>query len=181
MKILLALSLLANLVFAFFLFKPIQTQPPLERLIIEEHLRDEKVPGPEAPAIIQKSEETTQVYSADLNQLEIDERVKNIESEKREFLKHELEMSAEDMKKIRRIRERFTSEVEKLLPKSPVADLSIEKRRQILDLEEAREEAIQDVFGKRRWDKFQKFKEKYNRRQLKKSSGEDGFIIPMEI
>lgn len=177
MKILLILSLICNVILGIKLFqkRPL-VKPPLERIVIQDH------PAGVAPVPPKAKEPSTEAPEVpDVDRAMIDERLKSLEDDKKDFLFHELEMTPDELKLVRKIQDRYSKKITKLIPLNPTSDLPIEKRRQILDLEEARDQEIQKIFGKTRWEKFQKYKEKYNRRQFKKSQAEGDFVIPMEI
>lgn len=177
MKILLVLSLIFNVILGIKLFqKRPEAKPPLERIVIQDHPAGV---APEAPKSVEQEKQAPEV--PDVDRAMIDERLKNLEDDKKDFLFHELEMTPEELKLVRKIQDKYSKKITKLIPVNPTSDLPIEKRRQILDLEESQDKEIQKIFGKTRWEKFQKYKEKYNRRQFKKSQAEGDFVIPMEI
>lgn len=173
MKWLLLISVLLNLLLSYAYFE-LKNRPPLERIIIEE------VPKAAEP---QKSGEVKQnslvpqipVKKESKNELraysetEFEESIQKVQSDKEEFLVNELGLDQSQLEKIQKLKMQSWQEIGRVHDKGKVGgELSFDDRRQIIDLEEKLQYDIARTVGPKRWEKFLKFRDNYNKKVIKK-------------
>lgn len=177
MKLLLALSLIANCVLGILLYQK-QNSPVPERLIIESHSRPSTRPitPAETEKVNLRSKKSSGIPAKfhDISALEIEDKVSRMKQDRRDFLIHDLSLTEEDLGRIQNIHRDYDRQVQAIIPSVNGGELTIAKRRALLELEEKKEAQLRRVLGTEGWKKFDQFKQKYNRSQ-------DGLVIPMEI
>ena len=90
-------------------------------------------------------------------------------------------MAPTDFQKIQAVKEKFNRRYQQVVPADHFGDLTIEQRRQLLELDEEREAEFAQMVGMQKWKKFQKYRDEYNRKMFTKQVYDKGIIIPMEI
>lgn len=194
MKTILFISLFLNIILGIGYFHE-SGKPPIERVVIESHEGGKpqvvekkvfvKVPSPSSGSKILN--ETTQSKSADNGFVEFDEVaveqvVEKVSADRETYLQEELNVAPEDLKKIERIKKKYYEEADKLMKNmSYGAEPTIEQRRQLIELEEAREFEFAEALGPSKFEKFKSYREDYNRKNMKRQEKDHGVFIPMEL
>ena len=188
MKILLILSLIANVILGVLYFQE-KSQPPIERIIMEEKpakiIREEVLVPVESTAKKPKSKKSSHDELPLLNPdgevmaQDYEEAVEHIETAKEEYLMNKLGIPEETIKKEGQLRAEFFNKTNKYYGKSPLGEVSIADRRKILDLEEELQRKIEALYGKENWQKFQNYQKKYNERVIKRVKEENAPAILM--
>lgn len=179
MKALLGISILLNLVLAYFVTK----EPKViekERLVIETHAepRVEAVstkaaaPAP-APAAKEEKKKKEAPEFVGLDNHEFQEAGEKVEADRTEFMTETLGMSEEKIAKHNKLREEFFKNTAQFWQKNPMRELSFKERRELIALEEKFYSNLEKLHGKKNWEKYQKFREEYNSKGYKKQM-EDG-------
>lgn len=184
MKILLSLSIVLNIALAAVLFLQ-KNQVRYEKVIVETHgdsnakvhtdevktsfasVKREK-PSSEAPA-----DEDIVPQPVPVGEEEMVETHQKMESERTEFMTQELGLSPEVVFEYQRLRNEYFAKTSSLWKGDPFGELSFESRRNMLAMEEKLHKDITGLLGKKNWDRYQKFRETYNRRGFEKQVEEN--------
>lgn len=178
MKVVLGLSIVLNLVLAYFVAK----KPEIiekERLVIETHVepRTEVVttkaaaPAPLPKSNTEKKKDAPEFVGLDNH--EFQEAGEKMEADRVEFMTETLGMSEEKIAKHNKLREEFFKKSAQFWQKNPMRELTFKERRQLIEMEEEFYANLEKLHGKKNWEKYQKFREEYNSRGYKKQM-EDG-------
>lgn len=165
------------------------TQPPIERIILEEKpakvIREEVlVPVPTQNKIKKRKK----VEGEDLRLLDgedsviaqdYEEAVENIETSKRDYLINQLGISDETLKKEGNLRSAYILQSNKVYEKYQMGEVPIAERRRLLDLEEKLQKDVIDLYGKSNWEKFQKYQLDYNKQVIKRVKEDNAPAILM--
>jgi hypothetical protein len=187
-KVLLAASLLANVVLSYYLFREPAPPAVVERLIIESHPAASKVPqdgaratrtAPVAPG--SRKSEATPPAPGPVPPEEFEEAVEKMEAERREFLTEELGFTEEKLAAHNRLREEFFRESGKIWMKDPMFEPSFKERRMMLDMEEAFHRRLEELHGKKNFQRYQKFRESFNQSGYRKQIEDNQAFIYMGI
>lgn len=181
MKWLLALSLILNGVMAFLLLRP--TPAPVERLIIETH-------GPVAPKVYEtrahevapmpqkseekKAEKPSQTASL-IDEKTFDELSEKVESDRTEFLTQELGLSLETIEKGQSLKAQYQRAMGKFFEKSE--EPSFDERRKMIALEEKLHNDLRDLFGPKKWERYQRYRDKYNKASHRRTSDNENMPL----
>ncbi len=185
MKWLLTLSLVVNLFLGYKLFsyRPIVTTE--EKIIVKkakpkiiERKVFVEVPVKQAREATSAAGSTTTV---EYDENDMEDLVSKVGQDRDDFLTGELGMAPAEIQKIQAVKEKFHRRYQQVVPADHYGDLTIEQRRQLLELDEEREAEFSSVVGAQKWKKFQKYRDEYNRKMFSKQVNEKGIIIPMEI
>ena len=188
MKILLVLSLMANVILGVLYYQK-STEPPIERIILEEKpakIIREKVLVP----VVKESKNKIQkkITGEDLSHLEeegsmasqdYEEAVMNIEAAKKDFLVGRLGIPEEIVVKEGKLRGEFIRQSNKIYEKSQMGEVSIADRRRILDMEEDLQKKVIQLYGKDNWEKFQKYQIQYNKQVIQRVKEDNAPAILM--
>lgn len=178
MKVALGISILLNLVLAFFVMKEpkvIET----ERLIIESHTQPRveevstKAAAPAPMPEVKEKKKKDAVEMVGLDNHEFQEAGEKMETDRAEFMTETLGMSEEKIAKHNKLREEFFKQTAQFWQKNPMRELSFKERRQLIEMEENFYANLEKLHGKKNWEKYQKFREEYNSKGYKKQM-EDG-------
>jgi hypothetical protein len=174
MKILLALSLVANVILGLLYYKAV-SRPPIERIIMEHGSVKAETEEAVAPVVVEeakakkKEKASGQIeqpivvhHDGEYMAMEYKEALEDIENDKHEYLTDKLGLSEETIKKERKLRTKFGEESMKIFMKNPNGQVSIADRRKLLDMEEELDRKVVGLYGKENWQKFQNFQKKYN-------------------
>lgn len=181
MKIILGVSLLLNIVLAFFVMgKKTETKVvERERLIIETHA------APAAPAakpeVTEKKKDPAPAEFVPLESHEFQSAGEQMESDRVEFLTEKLGMSEDKIAEHNKIRDEFFKESTKFWQKNPMRELSFKERRQMLEMEEKVHARLEKLHGKKNWERYQKYREEYNLKGFKKQAEENQPFIFMGL
>lgn len=172
MKVVLGISILLNLVLAFYVVKEPQVIEK-ERLIVETHAepRTEVVhTKAAAPAPVPETKEKKKKDAPEmvgLDNHEFQEAGEKMEADRSEFMTETLGMSEEKIAKHNKLREEFFKQTAKFWQKNPMRELSFKERRQLIEMEENFYSNLEKLHGKKNWEKYQKFREEYNAKGYK--------------
>lgn len=171
MKGLFFLSLILNLVLGYFLVvrEPKTEIVEKERLIIETHSAPEvtKVTQPEHPKkeISSKGPGASSTPSGDHASIqELEDAGDKMEADKLEFFTQELGEGGDKLQEHARFREDFYRKQAKLMKNFSHAEPTFEQRRELIKLEEDFHSKLEKLHGKKNWEKFLKYREKYNKK-----------------
>lgn len=185
MKILLAFSLITNLVLSYLLFLPKNPEKEVvERLIIETHSEPPKVkevpvaPKASAPAVRAKvkedeKKETDPPTFVNMDSYELQDAGEKMETDRMDFLTVQLGLNQEKISEHNKIRDEFYKESSRFWQKNPMRELSLKERRKMLDIEEEYHQKLEKLYGKENWKRYQKYREEYNMKGYQKQT-EDG-------
>lgn len=184
MKALLILSLLINGLLAYRLTSrpEVITQEKVvvkkaKPQVVERKVYVE-VPAPEKSEAVST---TPTMATVEFDQKDMDDLVSEVSRDRDDFLTGTLGLTPKDLQKIKEVKEAFNRRYQKAIPATHFGELTIEQRRQLLELDVERENEFMRVIGEKKWKKFQGFKDAYNRRMFSRQVNEKGIIIPMEI
>jgi hypothetical protein len=188
MKILLVLSLIANVVLGVLYYQQ-RSLPPIERIILEEKpakvIREKVLVPVVKESQIKKQKKITR---EDLSYLEeegsmasqdYEEAVMNIETAKKDFLTGRLGIPEETVIKEGKLRGEFIRQSNKIYEKSPLGEVSIADRRRILDMEEDLQKKVIQLYGTENWEKFQKYQIQYNKQVIQRVKEDNAPAILM--
>lgn len=177
MKALLGLSLILNLVLGYFLFMREPEKKIIERTIIETHEKrvPVKVPQVDTRKVVQpevSSEAKTPPQAMMVDESVFQEAGERTENDRLEFMTQKLGMSEEKIKEHDRIRDEFFKQSAIMFQKHPFGEMSFRERRQLIDMEERTHKKLEQLHGKKNWERYQKFRESYNKKAMKRQSEE---------
>jgi hypothetical protein len=175
MKILLIVSVFLNFFFLTLLLKK-SNEVPLEKTIIETHVEQRPLPssdGPPKPANKprqdKKKASLTPFHEEEF--LAIHER---LESERNDFMITELGLTPEKLVRYQELKEAFALKSSELWKRgNSYGEMSFAERRRLIDLEEQLHRDLSALMGKKQWNRYQKFRDNYNRKGFKRQSEEN--------
>jgi hypothetical protein len=146
MKFILFLSLIANLSLGFMYWKE-TSKPRIERTIIEGHPETKivekkvfvKIPHTGNQITLDKKSTDAPSGVVEFDQKSYEQVVDKVSSDRESFLQETLAVEPEVLEKMEKLKKNFYKEADKLILGSGMQEPTIEQRRQLLDLEEARE------------------------------------------
>lgn len=185
MKILFGVSLLLNIVLGFFVMGK-KAEPKVverERLIIETHAAPAAPSAQEAkPEVTEKKKEANAPAEfVPLESHEFQNAGEQMEADRVEFLTEKLGMTEEKMAEHNKIRDEFFKETTRFWQKNPMRELSFKERRQMLEMEEKVHARLEQLHGKKNWERYQKYREEYNMKGFKRQSEENQPFIFMGL
>lgn len=182
MKVLLTLSLLANVALGY-LYVELKSLPPLERIVVQE--KKVFVPaksnqsGPQS--FSQKKPNDTETSSPISPEYREYEAASMETDEKKNEVLEDLGITEEMVQKKEKLTNKFFKDYEKLVGKnSHGLNIDFATRRRLIDLEEKLHKDYEQIYGKERWNKYKKFVDKNNNRVLKdynESGGSEGVML----
>lgn len=183
MKIILSLSIVLNIALAAVLFLQ-ENQVRYEKVIVETHGDSNKIhadevktsfasmkrekPSSEAPA-----EEVIGPQPIPVGEEEMAETHQKMEGERTEFMTQDLGLSPDVVFEYQRLRNEYFEKTSRLWQGDPFGEISFESRRNMLVLEEKLHKDLAGLLGKKNWDRYQKFRENYNRHGFEKQVEEN--------
>lgn len=181
MKWVLGLSLLLNAVLGYLLTQKevVVREEVVEKVVVKKApprvVEKEvivKVPGESAP---------TNPAPVDYDEVAVDDALSDVDKRREDFLVGKLGVSEKEMKAVEEIKLRYSDRYQKIAQNDP-GPLSIAQRKELLRIEEERDQEYERLFGKARWSEWVKYRDGYNRTLFKRSLKEQsGVIVPMEI
>ncbi len=193
MKWILIISLFFNVLLGIGYYRE-SSKPPLERIVVETHqapttpeVTEKKVLVKDAAtsAAVSKtapSEKSTEKPFVEFDDVAVEQIVEKVNNDREQFLQEELALAPENLKKIEKIKKKYYQEADVLMKNMRYgADPTIEQRRQLIELEEAREFEFAEALGPEKWQKFKAYREDYNRKNMKRQETDHGVFIPMEL
>lgn len=188
MKIVLAISLILNVVLGIFLVGKKNT-PVMERTIIETHGEPRQVKMRETRAHLvspvdekeKKESQETLPEPMDIDQVEVQDAGERMENERAEFLHNELQIPEATLKEHQKLRNQYFQASGELWKASSTGELSFDQKRELIDMEEKLHQDLEKLYGKKNWERYQKYRENYNKRGLKKQSEDNHPFIFMGL
>lgn len=188
-KIVLGLSLFANLILVYFLQTKKGETEIVERVIIEAHEKADlevRRSTQKASPQIDNQEKEKEPSSKSEGMAVLDSHVfqeagEKMESERSDFLKDKLHLSEDKLIEHNRLRDEFFKRTADFWNKGPMRELSFDERKQMLDLEEGLYKKLEKLHGKKNWARYQKFRENYNENGYKKQLEENEPFIFMGL
>ncbi len=181
MKWILFSSILLNLILGTIL---VVRKPSLPEPIVIEKVQPkivEKLVFQERPVPVEKSPKTPEVPSNErAGAQDFEERFEKLKEDKEEILLR-LGFSSQDVQRIEEIKEKYNQKYLEVIPMDQGPDLTFEQRRRIIDIEEGREKEFRRTFGEKRWQKFRRSQEEYNKKQFDEVRTSDKVFVPLEI
>lgn len=201
MKIVLVLSLILNFVFAYFLVGKKETTPVMERVIIETHSEPRRVeikearghvveelkkaPTPTPSAQKEKEQESQTNFPiaaiGDINDVEVMDAGERMERRRMDFLTNELNLSEEVLQKMNQLKSAYYQKQNQYWEKNKTMEPSFDQRREMIDMEEKLYQDMEQVLGKRNWERYQQFRQRHNARGFKERRGTNDPFIFMGI
>ncbi|HXH29704.1 MAG TPA: hypothetical protein VNJ01_02715 [Bacteriovoracaceae bacterium] len=117
---------------------------------------------------------TDVLYSEDVTEL-----AGTMEHEKQQYLEKELQVAPEKVKRHQRLKEDFFKASMKFDQEFPNQEPTLKQRRQLLDMEEKYTSDLEQLYGKDNWERFEKYRRRYNQQGLKKQREENQPFIFM--
>lgn len=189
MKILLGLSLILNLTLGYLLLTKKEELAPLERTIIEththkplKHVEDFTPPTASAPKTSkEEKKEEGQVELSDFMPSEFQEAGEKMEHDRTEYFTQKLGLSEEKINEHNQLRLEYFQETAQMWPKDSMRELTFDERRKLIDLEENFHKKLEKLHGKKNWESYQKFRERYNEQGFKRQNEENAPFVFMGI
>lgn len=181
MKWILAASLLLNLTLSFLLVRTTSDTAP-EPVVIEKITPKvvEKVVYQTREVKVQADAPKEKDAPAESGPQDFEDRFERLKEE-REELFYRQGFSAQEVQRIDEIKEKFNARYLEVIPVDQGPNLTFEQRRRIIDIEEGREKEFEKVFGQKRWEKFRRSQEEYNKKQFDEMRSSDKIFVPLEI
>lgn len=174
MKYFLITSLIANVVLGFLLFKRTPEKEVIERVVIETHADRPKV---EVKTIEEKSTKAVKEKKSEGSELmqgpgpdpqDIQDAAEAMEEERMTFFNEVLGVREEEIAEHNRLRHEFFKKTSEFWQKNPSLEPSFEERKKLIKMEEDFHAQLEKLYGKSRWEKYQKFRNDYNQKGYKR-------------
>jgi hypothetical protein len=187
-KALLGLSLIANIVFAYFLLTKKPEKEIVERVIIETHAQNQNNPRPvetRGHTVADVKQPKTSVEAlpdfAVHDQTEFQDAGEKMEADRVEFLQDKLGMTEDKIAEHNKIRDQYFKKTAEFWKKNPMRELNFEERRKMIEMEEDLYAKLEKLHGRKNWERYKKFRENYNERGYKKQAEENQPFIFMGL
>ncbi len=190
MKILLSLSLILNVVLISLLIREWR-QPPLERIVLENHLQTNKDqhatrvgPLSQTNVALERKADSSSIKLPDAQgnmQKVVEETFEKVTQDRLQFLTEVLNLNQSDLDEIEKVKESYYRKLEVITTYAQGHELSIDQKRRMLDLEVERDKEFEKLLGKTKWKQFQKFKTKYNAKKFQDREGDNSVVVPLDI
>lgn len=197
MKILFALSLLGNIILGYLYF----TRSPeiiVEKTIVESHpgkdsrTRVKPVQGPQTFGPGRQdhpSDDNAKSANSGPKPFEPDPHIEHdfavaaekVEQDKQEFLTQELKLDQSTLLIERKLKEEHLREIDEIFRRTGQREMTFNDRRKLIDLEERLHHDLRNLYGPKKWEKYQKFRERYNSRGFKDQNEADPPFIFMSL
>lgn len=186
MKIVLGISLILNLILGVLYFQE-KNQPPLERIVIEHKPKiiketvtvTEKVPVPAKSRIKKEGEQIDFDPMVVTDARDYTELVEQMETEKRDYLVNQLNISEDTLKKHDQIRQAYFKDTSEIYQKDPMGEVSLKDKRELLRMEEEYLAKVKTLYGQSKWEKLENYRRQYNKSVMKKVREENAPAILM--
>lgn len=190
MRFFLLLSLILNIILVYYVIKKPEKEV-IERLIIETHPKndgknkqDDKSQSIPDSRLNKKEKKKNTPNLSDFEMMgheEFQEAGEKMESDRLEFFTESLGVSEEKLAQHDRLRKEFFQQSSKYWQKNPMKELSFKERKELLELEEKYLTQLEKLYGKKNWEKYQNFRQKYNQEGYKKQLEEGRPFIYMGL
>ena len=188
MKIILSMSLILNLILGYLVLTRNEEKPPVERIIIETHpkkepLKMEEKVKPSSAVKLPKEEkkEDAPPEFSEFMPSEFQEAGEKMEHDRTDYFIQKLGFSEEQVNEHNRLRLEYFQQTSEMWPKDSMRELTFEERRKLIDLEENFHKKLEKLHGKKNWENYQKFREKYNEQGFKLQNEENRPFVFMGI
>jgi len=190
MKYFLILSLLINVVLSYLLLTRGPEKEVRERLVIETHAEGPKVeiktleekPTKPKKVIKEKNSEGREfIVGQGPDPQEVQEAAEAMEEERMTFFNEVLGVKEEEIAEHNRLRQDFFKKTADFWQKNPTLEPSFEERRKLIKMEEEYHSQLEKLYGKGRWEKYQKFRNDYNQKGYKKQMEDNQPFIFMGL
>lgn len=203
MKVVLALSLVANAILGYLLMsrENPSVQPTRERVIIETHAdferpqqKGEKAKTPEvakpSPEVKEKTsekksesldesfDESPVLDTAPMRDDEFRMVVERMEESRQNFFMDRLNLPPEFITRYQDLRRQHEERMSQMWNGN--VEPSFEDQEKMLKLQKQYHEDLQKLFGKENWERYQKFRERYNRRSMRRQREDNRPFIIMQ-
>lgn len=177
-KLVLGVSLLANIILGYSLLtKKTETQI-VERKIIETHAEKQtevtpvETRGHVVTDVKEKKKKKVEALPdfAVHDQSEFQDAGEKMEADRMEFLQDKMGLSEDKIAAHNKIRDEYFQKTAEFWKKNPMRELSFEERRKMIEMEEALHSKLEKLHGKKNWERYQKFRDSYNQKGFKKQS-----------
>ena len=181
-KIALGISLLLNFTLTYFVLNKKTEKEIIERVIIETHSEGKKeghnlsksmdfkeTAHPREEKQKKKKKKSQNITT--LEPYEFQDSVERMETDRMDFLSEKLGMSEEKIAEHNKIRDEFSLKLSNQWGQNLFQEPSFQERRKMISLEEEFHSKLEKLHGKKNWQRYQKYREKYN---------QDGFKRQME-
>jgi hypothetical protein len=175
-KLILWSSLFLNIVLSYFVFN--KKTEIVERVIIETHAQKKLHPTvpvkPQDQSISQVRSKKKQIQdemnpeSLFYDQSDLQDAGEKMEAERLDFFQIKLGMSDEKISEHNRLRDAYLKKMSEFWKKNPTREPTFQERRKMIELEEELFTKLERLHGKKNWERYKKFREKYNEKGLKK-------------
>ena len=178
MKGILGFSVFLNLVLGYFLLtkKDPETQIVVEKeTVVRPILVKQEVSEAPASPKREKTEEKKKDLQdfANFEQSEFQDAGEKMENDRHEFFTEKLGMTEDKIAEHNRLRDEFFRQTSSFWQKDPTRELTFKERRQMIDMEESYHAKLQKLHGKKNWENYQKYRERYNAKGFKKQQEEN--------
>lgn len=190
MKVLLGISLLANIVLAFIAFKKKAEPQIVERVIVETHAQKQNEFRPvetraHTVTDVQPKTKKTKVEAVPEfvvhDQSEFQDAGEKMEADRMEFLQDKLGMTDDKIAEHNKIRDEYFKKTAEFWKKNPMRELNFEERRKMIEMEEDLYAKLEKLHGKKNWERYKKFRENYNEKGYKRQTEENQPFIFMGL
>lgn len=177
MKGILGVSLILNLVLGFFL---LTRKEPKTEIVVEKEtivkpvlVKQEVSETPASPKREKKEEKKNLADFSHFEQSDFQDAGEKMETDRQEFFTEKLGMSEDKIAEHNRIRDEFFKQTSSFWQKDPTRELTFKERRQMIDMEESFHGRLEKLHGKKNWESYQKYRERYNAQGFKKQQEEN--------
>jgi hypothetical protein len=163
-----------------------------QKEIVREEIVEKVVVKQAEPEIIEKkvivevpkekpAEEAVVPGPVEFDERDMTDVVEEVTQARNDFLQNQLQLTDKDMKSIESVKQRYIQKYMEVIPPNHRGSITLEQRKKMLELEEERDGEYARVFGQKKWDAFNRFREEYNQKMYKQGMKTKGIIVPMEI
>lgn len=117
----------------------------------------------------------------DFDDITFKDNLERIEADWQDFLIDTLGVQEETLVQHKNLRVNFQKKISEFFKDKKSFEPSLKERRQVLELEEEYHSNLEKIYGKEKWQKYLKFRDKYNREKIKKQmeTGEPFYFMDL--
>ncbi|WPU63650.1 hypothetical protein [Peredibacter starrii] len=183
-KGILGLSLVLNFVLGYFLFSQKKETEVIEKVVVEKETVFKPVVKQvvkEATSAPKKEQGVSTPEFLGFEEVEFQDAGEKMENDRHDFFTEKLAMTDDKIAEHNKIREEYFKATSEFWKKDPMRELSFKERRQMIDMEEAFHAKLEQLHGKKNWERYLKFRESYNQQGFKKQQTENQPFIFMGL